>query len=1290
MSLNCLGVHTYGTCHCNTMDLLPSLFWLLSVILIQWFIPSTMPNIVYMRPSGHIDCDSLQPCVTLTDYIANKSEQSIMDNTSLIFLAGTHSLDLPLNLVNVSNVSFVKSLSETDTVRVLFSPLVNITFTDCDSVEMSGLTLVLNGQSGEDFSALVFERSNSIVSNFTLLGSNSVSRGLLLNDSSYIRFSNVYVSGTFSSQGAALYGISSTVVFHGENRFVDNRATYEGGAIALRNCNSTFFGSNSFQNNSAATCGGAMSLMKVDFTLSGYITFVKNFATVEGGAVSVNGGTYSASGNMSFTNNIAKNGGAMTMIGVSHSSSGNINFTNNVATNGSGGAMLIFGGSHSISGDISYVGNSAHLNDSGFRGGGAISMVNGSHYIVGDISFVNNSAPNGNGGALSISNISSYFSGEIIFTGNTAMYDGGAMVLFKGTTSMLGNVSFLDNSVSSRNGGALSINQGLINISGNSTFMNNAARYEAGALELYRSAGVISGYSTFEKNSISYAYGSGGAVEMDTVNGESLTLTGTQRFLQNSAERGGAMAFFGRYKLILASPLNGIFTDNHATDFGGAIYFADDTTARVQCAVPYFSRDNCHLELTSMSDIHLNFTYNTAGSAGSLLYGGGLDTCQLYTGGGYREGDGEVVGGSYSDNPPETIRNISTIVSKDNLIPEISSNRLKVCVCEGERLECESLRRAVVRGQTFTLLVSVVGQENEFVSNSTVRISLENDVQINPAQRLQENRRECAPVSYRFLSYKSQTSVTLCPDNSVCQGGLRVNITFLPCPDAFTLRGSECVCESRLQRYNTTCNVDDGSIVRSGNRFWMKPLYENETFRGLILHSHCPFDYCVDTQVNISFDDLDAQCNYNHSGILCGSCKDNFSIALGTLHCLPCTNSYLALLLPFILAGISLVAVLLLLQISVANGTVNGLIFFANIVQANRSDFFPLGDTNVLTVFIAWLNLDLGIETCFYDGMTTYVYAWLQFLFPFYVWILIGLIIFASRYSSRIAGRLGNNPVAILATLFLLSYSKILQNIITALSLTQLDYPDGGKYVWLYDGNLPYFQRTNHIALGIFAILVFTLLFLPYTLLLLCSPWLLTYSHWRILSWLNKMKPFLDAYYGPYKKQTRYWTALLLLVRCILFLAFAFNTLSSSKFDLLLVTSLTGGIAGLAWVHRGVYEKLYNDIIEASFILNLCILAAATYHVEEIGGSQAALAYLSVGIAFVTFICIVIFHILLIVRRTSEWKKVSKKYEILLNKASGDEVVKQDSEQTQLVDLNKPTTVTTTELDFELREPLLV
>ena len=84
----------------------------------------------------------------------------------------------------------------------------------------------------------------------------------------------------------------------------------------------------------------------------------------------------------------------------------------------------------------------------------------------------------------------------------------------------------------------------------------------------------------------------------------------------------------------------------------------------------------------------------------------------------------------------------------------------------------------------------------------------------------------------------------------------------------------------------------------------------------------------------------------------------------------------------FAFAGVTLVVLILVLRLTVAVGTINGLVFYANIFAMNSATFFS-SHTNVLTVFIAWLNLDLGIETCFYDGMDAYTKAWLQFAFPY-------------------------------------------------------------------------------------------------------------------------------------------------------------------------------------------------------------------------------------------------------------------------------------------------------------------
>ena len=222
-------------------------------------------------------------------------------------------------------------------------------------------------------------------------------------------------------------------------------------------------------------------------------------------------------------------------------------------------------------------------------------------------------------------------------------------------------------------------------------------------------------------------------------------------------------------------------------------------------------------------------------------------------------------------------------------------------------------------------------------------------------------------------------------------------------------------------------------------------------------------------------------------------------------------------------------------------------------------------------MFIAWLNLDLGIETCFYNGMDAYVKTWLQFVFPLYVWALVGIIIIGSHFSGKIAKIFGSNPVAVLATLFLLSYAKLLRTAFAAPSYTTLEYPDHTQIVWLYDGNIEYLSR-KHSPLFTAAMFCLIFLFLPYTLLLIFSQWLQAKS---IFSWVNSpnFKPFLDAYHAPYTNKYRYWTGVMLLLRFILLLisAFPFNTLGDQSVNLLAIVSVTTAV--LAILDTRVYKN---------------------------------------------------------------------------------------------------------------------
>ena len=281
-----------------------------------------------------------------------------------------------------------------------------------------------------------------------------------------------------------------------------------------------------------------------------------------------------------------------------------------------------------------------------------------------------------------------------------------------------------------------------------------------------------------------------------------------------------------------------------------------------------------------------------------------------------------------------------------------------------------------------------------------------------------------------------------------------------------------------------------------------------------------------------------------------------------------------------------------------------------------------------LSIFIAWLNLDFGIETCFYNGMDAYTKTWLQFVFPMYIWLLVGLMILVSNYSHRFAKMLGNNPVSVLATLILLSYTKILRTLIAVFYITHLEYPTYSRGVWLYDANIDYLGG-KHIPLFLVAVLVFLFLFLPYTLLLLFGQWLQAISHLNLFSWVNsaRLKPFMDSYHAPYKAKHRYWPGLLLMLHFVLLLVVALNLQQDPGVNLLAIVVTTASLVAWAWVSGGVYRNCCLDALECSFALNLNISAAATLFVKLSQGNQLAVGYTSVSIALATFIGILVFQL---------------------------------------------------------------
>ena len=833
------------------------------------------------------------------------------------------------------------------------------------------------------------------------------------------------------------------------------------------------------------------------------------------------------------------------------------------------------------------------------------------------------------------------FSSNLIFTGNTTFLEnraqldycggsGGAIFALSNTVLNFTGTSNIINNSASVSGGAIYVENTVLSFNGISNFINNSAAARGGAIFALQD-NVLSFNKTTNFISNSAEYG-GGAIY---VNAKSeLTFNEIINFTNNVCRSradvtvGGGVYMGLKCNFSILPHTTVYWKNNHAT-LGGAIYVAD-ASPKSECAsvATLVPKEECFFQLPGQNlsnslNVQLVFQNNTADDAGSVLYGGAIDNCKLTGLESYSSG--EVFDMIFHNK--DTYFNTSSKISN---VSNTSSAGLRICSCENNLPDCSKYQYqipyTVYPGEVFQVSVVTVGQRDGTVPSPVIGSI---DHIFNPGDTLDSRyirkkaNNTCTTLSYAVSSLSSQVVMNLRAESAPCGDELGIFVYLNQiCPHGFNISEKSCVCEPRLAHYAHSCNITSGIIREADEQFWVG--FDNQ-FNELILHPLCPFDYCVSYTVVVPLNNTDVECAYNRSGLLCGACKKGYSLVLSTSQCKRCTNSYLVLLVPFALMGIALVFLLLVCKLTVATGTLSALVFYANIVGTNNI-FLPVEFANPSSVFISWVNLDLGIETCFYNGLDSYSKTWLQFAFPVYIWMLVGLIILISHFSRRFARLMGSNPVSVLATLILLSYAKMLRTLIAAIHITYLEYPTYNRSVWLYDANIDYLCG-RHIPLFLVAVLIFLFLFLPYTFLLLFGQWLQAISHLRLFSWVNKLKPFLDAYHAPYKAKHRYWPGLLLVFRFVLLLVFALNPQHDPSINLLTILVGNGILVVWACVSGGVYKSWYLDALEGSFALNLIILVGATYHVNHSGGNQLVVGFTSVSIALATFFGILVFQL---------------------------------------------------------------
>ena len=476
--------------------------------------------------------------------------------------------------------------------------------------------------------------------------------------------------------------------------------------------------------------------------------------------------------------------------------------------------------------------------------------------------------------------------------------------------------------------------------------------------------------------------------------------------------------------------------------------------------------------------------------------------------------------------------------------------------------------------------------------------------------------KNCTKVVYSIFS-ESQLQCKLILYNTKYKYPTVYYINLLNCPAGFSFDANrkKCICDPKLKSEIISinnCNINDQTILRPANS-WISATTHNNSYTYHI-SLHCPFHYCLPHSSHLNFSTPNSQCQFNRSGLLCGHCQQGLSTVFGSSYCQNCSNVYISLTIVIAIAGVVFIFLMFILNLTVVDGTTNAFVFYANIISMNFSILFPKLDrfTPAYT-FISLANLDLGIQTCFYNGMDDYAKMWLQLAFPFYLIFIATLIIITSHYSITIQRLTVRRALPVLATLFLLSYTKILRIVSSVLFFYSTITHIPSKHttlVWSVDPYVPLF--------GVRFTILFIVCLILFLILIVFNVALILNKISPKLSFFIKYKSLFGTYEAPYKSKLYYWISLQLVLRTIFYGISCLERNANLTFSIILLSV----IEGVQCVIKPFRNRALN-YQELFFVLNALWLYAYILFEQNF---NIVIVNVMIAMAAIHFFIIIMYH----------------------------------------------------------------
>ena len=744
-------------------------------------------------------------------------------------------------------------------------------------------------------------------------------------------------------------------------------------------------------------------------------------------------------------------------------------------------------------------------------------------------------------------------------------------------------------------------------------FFNNHVAFRQ--LDLYQSFGSGALFSSlFNVDFVGYAHFEGNTGSaLVIVNAIANFTECDATFVKNTGVQGGAISMTGISALHIGPGRTYNFTNNHASDRGGAIYSYliddHDFAASRSCFIHYSEYDVPGSEW----NVSLHFIENTAGTYGHSIFSSSILSCISLI-----PRDERVYGNQRL--------NTAVIFRWPQVFYFDSRTENQIATEGGFFNTTEPTPFQLIPGEEHQLGVVItddVGQEIETIFRASVMNASSDNVSVDDA---------FSCLSGNIIELRGETNssgVLLLQTVNSRKNSIAMNVVLLPCPPGFVLTGNECTCN--INTYSAIISCDLSHFQANIKHGYWAGFFDNAIFMGL-----CPLGFCAyngtsyEREVPLprvtSPSHLDEfVCGPTRTGILCGSCKPGYSVfyhspSYSCRKSQHCEWGWLFYILSELLpVTITFVAVLAL-NINLTSGHINGFVLFSQLLDSTVVSGSGLVQNPAIISVLSWgYQLIYGIFTieffnieplsfCLWEGATALDILAFRYVTIIYALLLVLSTLLFLKYRGHTVAKylrittIKNSVIHGLSAFIVLcymQYTKVSINILVAGYVRGENGSPVSSRAFFHGDTASFSLEHLPYALPAIACLM-TISTLPPALLILYP------SLNRILAFcklsdnklvgkisksipINKLKPFLDSFQGSFKDNLRFFAGIYFLYRWIALLLFAIIPTIAGFY-----VSLGNAYIFVLMIHAVFqpYQNRAHNIIDGFLFANLALISS--------------------------------------------------------------------------------------------------